>query len=59
VPNPPKGVALDSYAHIRAASARIKVMAVDTRVMPLGNPSGMTPAERQRLGAWIEAGAPQ
>jgi uncharacterized membrane protein len=59
VPNPPKGLKLDSYEHIRAASARIKVMAVDTKTMPLGNPTGMTPAERQRLGAWIDAGTPQ
>ncbi|MDB5721315.1 MAG: rane protein [Alphaproteobacteria bacterium] len=56
VPNPPKGVKLDSYDHIRAASGRIKAMAVDTRVMPLGNATGMTRAERDRLGAWIGAG---
>ena len=59
VPNPPRGVALDSYEHVRAASARIKAMAVDTQVMPLGNPTHMTPAERQRLGAWIAAGTPR
>jgi uncharacterized membrane protein len=59
VPNPPKGVALDSYDHVRAAAGRIKTMAVDTRVMPLGNATGMTEAERQRLGAWIDAGAPR
>ena len=56
---PPRGVALDSWEHARAASARIKVVAVDTQVMPLGNPTGMTPAERQRLGAWIAAGSPR
>jgi uncharacterized membrane protein len=27
------------------------------KIMPLGNTTGMTDAERQRLGAWIEAGA--
>jgi uncharacterized membrane protein len=59
VPNPPKGMKLDSYAHIRAAAPRIKAMAVDTHVMPLGNATGMTDAERQRLGGWIDAGAPQ
>jgi len=56
---PPRGVALDSYEHVRAAAARIKAMAVDTQVMPLGNPTHMTPAERQRLGAWIAAGTPR
>ncbi|HKR25107.1 MAG TPA: urate hydroxylase PuuD [Allosphingosinicella sp.] len=56
---PPRGVALDSFEHARAASARIKAVAVDTQVMPLGNPTGMTEAERQRLGAWIAAGSPR
>ena len=59
VPRPPRGVALDSWEHVRAASARIKAVAVDTQVMPLGNPTRMTPAERQTLGAWIAAGAPR
>ena len=56
---PPRGVALDSYEHARAAAARIKAMAVDTQAMPLGNPTHMTAAERQRLGAWIAAGTPR
>jgi uncharacterized membrane protein len=55
----PRGVALDSWEHARAASARIKAVAVDTQVMPLGNPTGMTPEERRRLGAWIAAGSPR
>lgn len=59
VPTPPRGVALDSYAHVRAAAPRIKAMAVDSQAMPLGNPTHMTPAERQRLGAWIAGGTPQ
>ena len=59
VPTPPKGVALDSFEHVSAASARIKAVAVDTEVMPLGNPTRMTPAERQLLGAWIAAGSPR
>jgi uncharacterized membrane protein len=59
VPTPPKGVALDSWAHVSAASGRIKAMAVDSTTMPLGNPTHMTPAERQRLGAWIAAGTPR
>ncbi len=56
---PPRGVALDSWEHVSAASARIKAVAVDTHVMPLGNPTRMTQAERQRLGAWIAAGSPR
>jgi uncharacterized membrane protein len=56
---PPLGVKLDNWEHVSAASARIKRVAVDSHAMPLGNPSGMTPAERQKLGAWIAAGAPK
>jgi uncharacterized membrane protein len=56
---PPLGVSLDSWEHVSAASARIKRVAVDSQVMPLGNPTGMTPAERQQLGAWIAAGSPR
>ena len=56
---PPRGVALDSWEHASAASARIKAVAVDTQVMPLGNPTHMTEAERRTLGAWIAAGSPR
>jgi uncharacterized membrane protein len=56
---PPVGVALDSWEHVRAAAGRIKAVAVDSQAMPLGNPTGMTPAERQKLGAWIAAGSPR
>jgi uncharacterized membrane protein len=56
---PPRGVALDSYENIAAHAIRIRAVAVDTQVMPLGNPTRMTPAERQRLGAWIAAGSPR
>jgi uncharacterized membrane protein len=59
VPTPPKGVALDSYEHVRALAPRVRAMAVDSQAMPLGNPTHMTPAERQRLGAWIAAGTPR
>lgn len=56
---PPLGVVLDSYEHVRALAPRIKLVAVDAEIMPLGNTTGMTKAERQKLGAWILAGAPQ
>jgi uncharacterized membrane protein len=38
---------------------RIKRVAVDAEIMPLGNVTGMTTAERQKLGAWIAAGTPK
>jgi uncharacterized membrane protein len=56
---PPLGLAFDSYEQVRAASPRIKAVAVDSQVMPLGNPTGMTAAERRQLGAWIAAGTPR
>lgn len=56
---PPLGVMLDTYDHSRAAAERVKKVAVDAEIMPLGNMTGMTRAERDALGRWIAAGAPQ
>ena len=56
--SPPLGVVLDSYAHVRAVAPRIKQVAVDAEIMPLGNATGMTTAERARLGRWIAEGTP-
>jgi uncharacterized membrane protein len=47
----------DSAAGIKAHALLIKQRAVDTDTMPRGNETGMTSAERARLGAWIDAGA--
>lgn len=57
--SPPLGVVLDSYEHVSAMAPRIKRVAVDAEIMPLGNVTGMTTAERQKLGAWIAAGTPK
>jgi uncharacterized membrane protein len=54
----PQGIELDSAAQIRAQATAIKRVAVDSQLMPLGNATEMTPAERAELGAWIRAGAP-
>jgi hypothetical protein len=44
---------LDTRAHVAALAPRIRKSAVDTEVMPLGNPTGMTKAERaRRLLLW-------
>lgn len=59
VNRPPRAIPLDSFERVRAASPRIKAVAVDTQVMPLGNATGMSPDERRRVGAWIEAGSPR
>lgn len=56
---PPLGVMLDSPGHAAAVAGRVRKVAVDSEVMPLGNMTGMTKAERDKLGEWIAAGTPQ
>jgi len=56
-PQPPAGVTFDDPAHVVALAPRIRVRAVETKTMPLGNLTGMTDAERDTLAAWIDAGA--
>src|SRR4029079_19832386 len=53
----PLGIELDTAAEIHAQAAAIRRVAVDSQLMPLGNATGMTQAERDALGAWIRAGA--
>lgn len=55
----PLGVELDSYDHARAFAPRVGKVAVDAEIMPLGNMTGMTRAERDTIGRWIAAGTPQ
>ena len=56
--DPPKGFSLDTPALIVANAQKINEQAVLSRVMPIGNLTGMTDAERATLAAWIAAGAP-
>ena len=58
-PVAPLGVVLDTPAHVAALAPRIEKVAVEAQIMPLGNTTGMTMPERQKLGAWIAQGAPQ
>ena len=48
----------DTPESIARLAERIRVRAVETRTMPLGNKTGMTDGERALLGRWISAGAP-
>ena len=52
----PGGVSFDDPARIQALAARIRVRAVETRTMPLGNRTRMTDRERALLARWIDAG---
>jgi uncharacterized membrane protein len=54
---PPSGVAFDTPEEIRVRADAIEEQAVRTRAMPLGNTTGMTEAERELVGLWIEQGA--
>ena len=54
----PAGVAFDTPEGIARLAERIRVRAVETQTMPLGNSTGMTPEERDLLARWIAAGAP-
>jgi uncharacterized membrane protein len=51
-PVAPLGVVLDTDAEIKAAAPRIYQQTVVTRVMPIGNLTAMTDAERQVIGQW-------
>jgi uncharacterized membrane protein len=53
----PLGLMLDTPEEIHRYAPDIKGQAVDSTAMPLGNATGMTNAERQVLGRWIEQGA--
>jgi uncharacterized membrane protein len=54
---PPLGLVFDTPKQIAAQASLIEQVAVRTKVMPLGNQTGMTQAERDTLGAWIDQGA--
>jgi uncharacterized membrane protein len=53
----PAGLVFDTPSEISAQARLIQQVAVRTKVMPLGNVTGMTQAERNTLGAWIDQGA--
>ena len=54
----PAGVTFDTPESIARLAERIRVRAVETKTMPLGNKTGMTDQERDLLARWIAAGAP-
>jgi uncharacterized membrane protein len=53
----PMGIVFDTPKQIAAQASLIEQVAVQTKVMPLGNQTGMTQAERDALGSWINQGA--
>jgi uncharacterized membrane protein len=57
VDSAPMGIVFDTPKQIAAQASLIEQVAVSTKVMPLGNQTGMTQAERDTLGDWIRQGA--
>jgi uncharacterized membrane protein len=55
---PPNGILLDTADHILARLPQTRQQLI-THAMPIGNLTGMTEAERTRLLAWIDNGAPR
>jgi uncharacterized membrane protein len=56
-PTAPNGVTFDTAENLHRYAPRIYERAVASHSMPLGDETGITPAEREELGAWIKAGA--
>jgi uncharacterized membrane protein len=54
-PAPPADMVISSLDDVRRHGEAIDQFAVRTEIMPLGNETGMTDAEREMLGAWIAA----
>ncbi len=52
---PPAGLVLTDDAAIKANAARIYQQVVVAKIMPLGNETGITEAERAQIGAWVQA----
>ena len=53
----PSGVMFDSPEQVQRLAPRIRERAVVSRTMPLANKTGITQAERDILGDWIDQGA--
>jgi uncharacterized membrane protein len=54
---PPKGVLLENEAEIRARAAMINQQVWTSRVMPPGNLTEITEAERRLIARWFKGGA--
>jgi len=50
---PPKGLVFAGTADLHAHAAQIMAQAVNSNTMPLGNETGITAEERQKLGAFL------
>jgi uncharacterized membrane protein len=53
----PAGIMFDTPQQIQLLAPRIQAQAVTAQIMPLGNITQMTQAERDLLATWIDSGA--
>ena len=51
---PPKGVVLETVAHLKQYATQVQAQAVTSHIMPLANITGMTQEERNQLGGWLQ-----
>ena len=51
----PKNVVLESVDQLRKHAPLILTQTVQNKAMPLGNQTGMTEEDRQKIGQWIAA----
>jgi uncharacterized membrane protein len=54
---PPKGILLETPSQIHAMAAAINQQAAASRVMPPGNLTQITDAERRMIARWFKGGA--
>ena len=50
---PPRDIVLERIEDLKRHAAKVREQTVETQVMPLGNQTDMTEAEREALGRWI------
>ena len=55
--DPPLGIVFDTPEDILRNINKIKTQAIDSDIMPPGNLTGMTKAERNKIKLWIDLGA--
>lgn len=53
--SPPKGIVYDSSEQILSQASSINQQAVVSKIMPIGNLTGITDSERKMLGDWYQS----
>jgi uncharacterized membrane protein len=51
----PKGTNFDTLDEVKNKASLVKAQSVNSKIMPLGNMTGMTDEERMQLGLWLDS----